>query len=112
MKQRLHDCYLPSGVNAMLGQTGLPSFQTTWSARLIFLSSGICEAIICLASEILIEIRCPKRRGGTFSGQTAKPYLTPAGLVFFYGQKLKGQAQILSVQDYGVLGLPESEIGW
>jgi hypothetical protein len=62
----------------MLGQTGLLFFQTTWSAQLIFSSSGICDAIICLASEIWTDIRCPKRLGGAFAERKAKPYLTPA----------------------------------
>src|SRR6187431_2275521 len=46
-----------------------PLFQTTWSARLIFSSSGICELIICLASALFIDIRFRKRAICTFCEQ-------------------------------------------
>ena len=46
-----------------------PLFQTTWSARLIFSSSGICELIICSASAFFIDIRFRKRARCSFCEQ-------------------------------------------
>ena len=46
-----------------------PLFQTTWSARVIFSSSGICELIICFASALLTDIRFRKRASCAFREQ-------------------------------------------